>query len=183
MMTEENAEEFSKIVDDPNRNIDQVVEDFDKTLNKIKYSAFGKTTLRKKSFISANVILKPEELMQKQTDRVEKEINELKKMNQPKSTQMFKIAERIRGAKGASQEPTAVKDPKTNEIVVSTQAIKSVVLDYCTDVLRNNDPKEEFEKEIKVKELIHDMRSKDKSVGGSMIQYESFEKVLEKIKK
>ena len=40
--------------------------------------------------------------MQKQTDRVEKEINELKKMNQPKSTQMFKIAEQIRGTKGQS---------------------------------------------------------------------------------
>ena len=83
--------------------------------------------------------------MQKQTDRVEKEITELKKMNQPKSTQMFKIAERIRGAKGARQEPKAVK-PKNNEIVVSTQTIKDVVLDYCTDVLRNNDPKEDFEK-------------------------------------
>ena len=85
---------------------------------------------------------------------------------------MFTIAERIRGTKGARQEPTAVKDPKTNEIVVSIQVIKNVVLDYCTDVLRNNDPNEEFEKEIQVKELIHDMRSKFKSVVGSMIQYE-----------
>jgi hypothetical protein len=105
------------------------------------------------------------------------------KADQLATTQMFKLAERIRGAKGASQEPTAVKDPNTNEIVVSTQAIKSVVLDYCTDVLRNNEPKDEFENEIKVKELIHDMRSRDKSVGGSMIQYESFEKVLGKIDK
>ena len=112
--------------------------------------------------------------MQKQTDRVEREINELKKINQPKSTQMFKIAERIRGAKGARQEPTAVKDPKTNEIVV---------LDYCTDVPRNNDPKEEFVKEINVKELIHDLRSINKSIVSTMIQFEAFEKVLEKIRK
>ena len=72
MMTEENAEEFLKLIDDPNRNIDQVVEDFDKTLNKIKFSAFGKTTIRKKRCISATSVLKPKELMQKQTDRVEK---------------------------------------------------------------------------------------------------------------
>ena len=34
-----------------------------------------------------------------------------------------------------------------------------------------------------MKELLHDLRSKDKSVTGNMIQFKSFEKVLEKIKK
>ena len=78
--------------------------------------------------------------MQKQTDRVEKDINELKQMNMPKSTQMFKIAERIKGYKGASQEPTAVNDPISEENIFNTEGIKEVTLDYCTNVLINNDP-------------------------------------------
>jgi hypothetical protein len=107
--------------------------------------------------------------MQKQNDRVEKEINELKNMNLPKSTQIFKIAERIRGPKGGNQEPSVVRDPKTNEIVVSTQGIKEVVLDYFTDVLKNNDPTDEFKDEIDLKELIHDMRFQNKTAPGNMI--------------
>ena len=68
---------------------------------------------------------------------------------------MFKIAERIKGYKGASQEPTAVKDPISEEIIVSTERIKEVTLDYCTNVLTNNEPKEDFKKEIELKELMH----------------------------
>ena len=48
--------------------------------------------------------------------------------------------------------------PLTNELVVSTKKIKEVVLDYCTEVLKNNQPKVEFKDEIDLMELLHDTR-------------------------
>ena len=137
-LTNEKSLVFSEIVNDKNRCIETVVEDVENGLNKIKYSAFGKTTIRKKKTKCSNEAQNPVTLLQKQNDRVEHEINELKKMNSSKSTKIFKIAERIRGPKGAVQEPTAVKNPKTGETVVSTKGIKEVVLDYYTEVLTNN---------------------------------------------
>ena len=76
----------------------------------------------------------PKELLQKQSDRVEKEIIEFKNQGLSKSSQIFKIAERIKGQKGSNQEPSAVKNQATNEIVVSTNEVKKVVLNYCSVV-------------------------------------------------
>ena len=104
-------------------------------------------------------------------------------MKLSKSFQILKLSERIKGPKGSSREPTAVKDPKTKETIVSTQGIKDVVLDYCTDVLRNNEPKEEFKEELKVKELILDVRFASKLGKGPMIPHESLKKNSSKIRK
>ena len=104
-------------------------------------------------------------------------------MKLSKSAQIFKIAERIKGKKGGNQEPSVVKNPKTQEIVVSTKEIKKVVLDYCADVLGNNEPKEAFKDEIALKELLHDMRMEDKSDQSNKISEDTFKKVLDKNKR
>ena len=96
--------------------IDETMELFDEKLDKIKFKAFGKTTIRKRK--PARVPdggMEPRELLQKQNDRLGKEINDLKEMKIPKGSQIFKIAERIWGPK--SQEPSAVKDPATNAFI------------------------------------------------------------------
>ena len=183
-LTDEKAKEFDDIIGDNKTSVEKAVEDFEKSLDRIKYSAFGKTTIRKKVLAKETTRnMDPKELLQKQSDKVEKEINELKQMNIPKGTQIFKIAERIRGPKGGIQEPSAVKDPSNNEVVVSTKEIKNVVLNYCTDVLLNNVPKDNFKDEINLKEMLHDIRMKNKTESSINISEETFKKVLEKNKK
>ena len=55
------------------------------------------------------------------------------------------------------------------------------MLDYCTEVLKNNVPKDNFKDEINLKELLHDIRMDNKAV--SNVSEETFKKVMEKIKK
>ena len=65
-LTDEKAAEFDEIIEDNEITIEKVVEDFDKMLNRIKYSAFGKTTVRKKSLPKHTGDLKPVELLEQQ---------------------------------------------------------------------------------------------------------------------
>ena len=61
--------------------------------------------------------------------------------------------------------------------------VSKVVLDYCADVLGNNEPKEAFKDEIALKDLLHDMRMEDKSDQSNKISEETFKKVLDKNKR
>ena len=185
-LTDDKADEFNEVIEDTKISVEKAVEAFEKKLDKIKFAAFGKTTIRKKTNAQSKYVpvnMEPKELLQKQSDRVEKEINDLKEMNMPKGTQIFKIAERIRGPKGGNQEPSAVRDPTTNEVVVSTKEVKNIVLDYCSEVLKNNVPKDNFKDEINLKELLHDIRMDNKAASNVSISEETFKKVMEKIKK
>ena len=59
------------------------------------------------------------ELLKKQTSKIEEDINNIKKKGIDKIENVFKMKELIGGSKKAGQEPTAIKDPVTNELIVS----------------------------------------------------------------
>jgi hypothetical protein len=65
-LNNEKAEEFDEVIKDNEIPIEKVVEDVEKMLNRIKYSAFGKTTVRKKSLPKHTGDLKPVELLEQQ---------------------------------------------------------------------------------------------------------------------
>jgi hypothetical protein len=185
-LTDEKAREFDEIIEDTQIPIEKTVDEFEKKLDKIKFASFGKTTLRKQNYsqtMMTPVHMEPKELLQKQSDRLEKEINDLKEMNIPKGSQIFKIAERIRGPKGGSQEPSAVRHPTTGEVVVSTREVKEIVLEYCSNVLENNEPKDSFKEEIALKEMLHDIRVNNNAASSIKISEETFNKVMEKTRK
>ena len=69
----------------------------------------------------------------------------------------------ISGAKKTGKEAHAIINPMTKELVVSNSAIKEVTLNYCLDVLKNNEPADEVKKLIELKEAGHRMRMKNKS--------------------
>ena len=50
---------------------------------------------------------------------------------------MVKIKTKISGSKREAQEPTAIKNPKTGELITDAEEIKKVTLDYCVNNLQN----------------------------------------------
>ena len=71
------------------------------------------------------------------------------------------MKESISGPKKGSQEPTAVKDPISGEMVVSNDAIKSVTLDYCVKNLKNKSDDPEVDADIMFKKCLHNIMRMD----------------------
>ena len=74
-------------------------------------------------------------------------------------------------------------DPESEEIAVTTKDIKRISLEYCKKVLTNNRVKDDCEREIGMKEKLHDERMLDLSGGGFTPSKELFKKVILKFKK
>ena len=91
--------------------------------------------------------------MKKRSDILANEIADIKDMKQGRTSKVFKLRERIIGTKKQGQEACAVKDPKTKELIVATEEIKRVSLEYCKEVLSNNKPEAEYKKEIMIMRL------------------------------
>ena len=72
-----------------------------------------------------------EEILARQSERLEQEIKRIKANGTGKCGQVFKIAEAVRGPKKPGPEAHAVKDPKTGKLVVSTKEIQKVFLNHC----------------------------------------------------
>ena len=92
------------------------------------------------------------DIIKKQSERIEKEVEAIRQMKQGRCTQVFKMKEIIAGPKKAGQEAAAVKDPKTGKMVVNKGDIKKTCLNYCLDVLKKNEPSELFKDQMKFKE-------------------------------
>ena len=65
-----------------------------------------------------------EELLQRQSKKIENSILKLKSQNLGGVGSVFKMKEVIIGQKKAGQEPTAIKDPITGDLVVANDEIK-----------------------------------------------------------
>ena len=75
--------------------------------------------------------LRIQELQQKQSDLIEKAINEIKSGKHGRKTNVHKMREVVAGPKKQQQEAHSVKDSKTGKTVVSTEEIKRVNLEHC----------------------------------------------------
>ena len=121
--------------------------------------------------------------MKKQSDILTKEIADIKDMKQGRASKVFKLCEKIIGSKKQGQEACAVKDPKTKELIVASEEIKKVSLEYCKEVLTNNKPEAEYKKEIMIKEKVHEVRMEEKVSGEIEFGQGDFTKVLDKMRK
>ena len=66
---------------------------------------------------------------------MEGEILKIKSQKLGRVGAIFKMKEVVNGPKKGGQEPSAIKDPKTGDLVVSSEEIKKVTLAYCVDNL------------------------------------------------
>ena len=101
------------------------------------------------------------ELLRKQSLALEKAINKVKEGKHGRVGNVFKMREVIEGKKKKAQEPHAIKDPKTGDLIVSSKEIKAVTLQYCVDTLQNNKPDKDYEKLIKLKKELHEKRMEE----------------------
>ena len=98
------------------------------------------------------------------------------------NSKMYKMKTVINGPKNRKQEPMAINDPVTKDLLVNEEEIKKASLLHNIKILTKNDPQEEDiewirEKEIKHKEIM-EMDDKDEWE----LTQDIYEKVTKKIK-
>ena len=123
-----------------------------------------------------------EEILARQTLRLEKEIKKIKDGVRGRCGQIFKISQAVQVPKNPGPEAHSVKDPKTGELVVSTKEIQKVFLNHCKEVLESNPVVEGFEEEIELKEKLNEIRMLEHT-GHFEATKEAFERVVEKFRK
>ena len=62
------------------------------------------------------------------------------------------MREIIAGAKKTGQKAPAATDPVTNRLVVKSEAIRKVTLDYCLNTLTNNEPNYDVKESVTINE-------------------------------
>ena len=181
------AKDIRKIIEDENKPVEKVVQEFEKIHNKIKFQAFGKTRInpgKRKGPVARNEELGAEELIKRQAKLLEEEIQNIKDMKHGRGTKVFKLREVIQGPKKPGQEACSVKDPISKEMVFAPKEIQKVSLRYCRDVLTNNAPDPDYLREIEIKEIIHEVRMKESKESNNRLPNENdFKKVVDKMRK
>ena len=99
-----------------------------------------------------------EVLLKEQGDKLEKEINQIKAQGKGRLTRIFRMKQKVLGGKKVGQEPSAVRDPSTGDLMVSSSDIKRTTLQYCIDNLKNNKASKNVEVIQKLKEFMHKLR-------------------------
>ena len=89
----------------------------------------------------------------------------------------------IAGHKKAKEEATAIRDPTTNELIVSKERIKEVTLEYVVNNLKGNTPDEAVEEMVMMRRNIQIEKMNDKSGETMDIDAEDFNNVIAKFKR
>ena len=157
---------IQEISEDDGYSSEEVMEKVEQINTKMKWIAFDKTKPKTRKEVVKGVEQSEEEqgkqLLTKQNERMEAEIKKIKAENKGRVTQVYKMRELIAGTKKAAQEANAIVDFRTNELVVSNSEIKQVTLDYCLQVLSNNEPDPRVKELVQYKEIVHNLRMMDK---------------------
>ena len=98
------------------------------------------------------------------------------------SAAVFRVKERVLGSRKSSADPSAIKDPSTGKLFFHPSGIKKVSVQYCKELLTNRAPKEEFEEDLKWKQLVHSVRMKEENDDVEFSE-EMFHDSLELLKK
>ena len=186
-LTKKMNEKIKSVIQDEMLDMEEVMERLEKINNKIKFNAFGKTS--KKGKVSkkeepkkdgSEESDKAKELIERQSEIIEKELERIKKKGGGKINLIHKIAKELKGAK--EEIAHAVKDPETNKLVVEQEEIKKVSLKYCKKVLERNPPKAEMQKMFDLREKLIEERMAENVGEGFDPTKEDFEEVLGKFK-
>ena len=102
--------------------------------------------------------LRRQEILQTQSKRPEDEINNVKKTGVGRMARVFKLKQMIVGNKKAGQEPAAIKDPETGDMLVASSDIRRASLNYCVNNLKNNEVSKNVKVIVALKENLHNMR-------------------------
>ena len=126
---------------------------------------------------------KDESLLKRQTERLENAINRIKEKKLGRAGSIYKMKSEIAGHKKAKEEATAIRDPTTNELIVSKERIKEVTLEYVVNNLKGNTPDEAVEEMVMTRRNIQIEKMNDKSGETMDIDAEDFNNVIAKFKR
>ena len=90
------------------------------------------------------------------------------------------MKDKIIGGKKTGQEPSAVIDPETGELLVSGKQIRKATLKYCVNNLKNNSVSEKVKVIVELKENLHKLRMNMNTMEEFTIEIEEFEDVVKK---
>ena len=143
-------------------SINDVLKKFEKVHTKIKYTSFGKHTIKHSIFNNEMVDLyrkkastdNAEEraavdeeigkcIMNVRANAIEKQVNLVKSSSTSRPSTAFMMRKLICGSKKQQLPPEAIEDVETGEIIVDKDEIKKATLTYCTNVLQKNQVNED----------------------------------------
>ena len=126
--------------------------------------------------------VKAAQLLAKQGQKLEDEINTIKAEKTTRLGRIFKMKENLLGGKKVGQEPSAVRDPETEELLVGSKEVKRATLSYCLKNLTNNTMTKEGERLASLKENLHRLRMEEDTMEEFEIGKEECEEVLERFR-
>ena len=163
------AEKIHELVENEVNSSEELMMKIEQINTKMKWIAFDKTKPKSKTAVAktADEIISDEDkakaLLTKKSERMEAKVLEIKSTTNGRTTKVYKMREAIEGSKKPAKEAHAVINFRTNELVVSNTEIKRVTLDYCLEVLKDNEPEPEVMEIVKCKALLHKLRMEDKN--------------------
>ena len=182
-LTNKRAGEIDAIAEQNDISIDKIFKRIETIEKEIKFEAFGKTRAKRRRAIkkvNTENEDKDKELIRKQTSKIENEILKLTSQKLGRAGNVFKMREIINGPKKGSQVPTAIKDPKSGDLIVSNEEIKNVTLAYCVDNLTKKPADASVVKGLEVKQILHNIRMKNVEDDSKDVTEEDFKLVMGK---
>ena len=172
------------IVNDKTITINEASAKIEHIENGIKFAAFGKTKVKRsisnKEMKNVDPASKDEELLKKQSERIEKEVENVVNSKGGKMGAVFKMKNKLVGHKKSHQDPTAIRDPTTKDLVVSPEDIKRVTLEYCANNLKGNKPSNHVKEQVEKRTIYQKQRMEVTSGDTFDITIEDFQTVLDR---
>ena len=124
-------------------------------------------------------------IIEYQVKDYEKKLKYLDKVKKEKgkSAAIFKLKEKIVGAKKQTQEAVTMKDPESGELIVENDELKRASVDYVSKLLTNRSPKVEFKDDFYLMESLQKLRALETYVIQTDISDKDFEDFLKQISK
>ena len=176
----EAAAKIEEVLEEDDLDAEEVMKKVEKIEDKLKFKAFGKTKPKTDKKQALNKNRTDEELLKEQAKQVEEEILKVKNDRKGKVGRVYAMKKMINGGKNEAQEPVAIRDPDSGELVVAADEIKKVTLKYCEGNLKQKDDEKEEEREIK--EKCHKLRMEEKDDKECDIEKEDFNEVIRKFR-
>ena len=181
-LTAEAANKIEKVLDVEDLDAEEVMEKVERIEEKVRFKAFGKTKAKTGKKLAVRRSKTDEELLKEQARVLEDEILKVKEDTKGRVGRVFAMKKKVGGGKKEAQEPVAIRDPDSNELVVSAEEIKQVTLEYCKKNLTKKEEQEHREKEKEVQEEVHRIRMEEVGDDEFDVDKEEFDKVIKKFR-
>ena len=150
-LTEMYSESLLKVIEDEHKTIEEKMNLFDKIDTKVKFKAFGKRTLGKTNKAKDTNESVAEDELEEKENKTEQKIKEIVNMKTGKANKVWEIRKRVLGGTKNERENSAIINPDTGKLAVTTKEIKTVSLKYCQETLKNNKPEDDYKEHIEAK--------------------------------